>query len=151
MHDSVASFYGGYDQTSLPQLPRLRVSRLWLAVAVALVVLLFFVAADVAALTTPPVKVQVTAVNWVVEGSTIASTAGFTVHGSQKFLLTETCQIFCYNFKGAAVSAPFQLVALSIVNQPAQFTNLTIQAPSSAYVGPLTVTLVVGSSGEVTP
>ena len=144
MHDSVATFYGGYDQAGLGRLPRLKISRIVLAMAVALLLLVVFVAADVAAIEAFPASVHVTEVNWFIGNQSIANISGFAAHSSQTFVLTETCELFCFNFNGATVSAPFQLVHVSIVNEPIQYTNLTIQAPASAYSGPLAIYLEVG-------
>ncbi len=143
MHDSVATFYGGYDQTGV-RLPSLRIRWIQLAIAIAVVALLTFVATDVYLIDAPPPKVQVTTVNWYAGSTLVATTAGFTVHTSQAFILSETCEIFCYNFNGASVSAPFQLVNLSIVNEPVQFTNLTIRAPGGSFDGQLSITLDIG-------
>ncbi len=144
MHDSVAAFYGGYDQTGLGHLPLLKIRWVQLALGVAAVTLVVLVAADAYAITGAPATVEVTAVTWYVEGALAASTNGFSVHASQSFVLTETCELFCYNFKGAAVSGPFTLEKVSIVNEPVQYTNLTIRAPSSSYSGVLNITLEVG-------
>ncbi len=143
MHDSVAAFYGGYDQTGLGRLPLLKIRWVQLAVGVAAVTLIVLVAADAYAISAPPATVEVTSVTWYVEGQLAATTNGFSVHASQSFILTESCELFCYNFKGAAVAAPFSLVSVSIVNSPIQYTNLTIRAPSSSYSGALNITLEV--------
>ena len=144
MPDPLANFYGGYDPSGLPQLPRLRIRPIYAAIAVATIVLVIFVAADAAAVDNFPATVHVSSVDWFAEGTELATSAGFTVHASQTFIVTETCQLFCYNFDGATVGAPFHLVRVTIVNQPVQFTNVTIQAPSGTYNGPLTVTLELG-------
>jgi hypothetical protein len=39
------------------------------------------------------------------------------------------------------VSSPFQLASVTITNQPIQYANLTIRAPSNSYSGPLNITL----------
>jgi hypothetical protein len=144
MHDSVATFYGGYDQAGLVRLPLLRVRWVQVAIGVAVVALLLLVAADVSAYSSATAEVRVSAVTWYADGQLLATTAGFTAHPSQAFVLSETCELFCYNFKGAAVGAPFTLVHVSIVNEPIQYTNLTIQAPSAAYSGTLNITLELG-------
>ena len=144
MHDPEATFYGGYDQAGVGRLPSLRFSRIGLAIGVAAVALLLLIGSDVVAFDDRIAAVEVTSVNWVVGGHSIASTEGFTAHTSERFLVAETCQIFCYNFDGATVNPPFQLVGMSIVNAPVQYTNLTVRAPGSAYSGPLTITLEVG-------
>jgi len=144
MHDSVATFYGGYEQTGVGRLPRLRVPGVQLAIGVAAVALLMLVASDVAVIDNLPARVQVTSVIWLAGGQLVATTAGFTVVSSHSFTLEETCQLFCFNFDGASVSAPFQLVGVSITNQPVQYANLTIRAPAGAYMGPLSVTLDIG-------
>lgn len=113
-------------------------------IAASAVVLVLLVAADVALIETAPPAVQVATVIWYAGPASVTTTPGFTVHTSEKFVLSETCELFCYNFNGVTVSAPFHLVALSIVNQPIQYTNVTIQAPPSSYDGMLGITLNIG-------
>jgi hypothetical protein len=149
MNDPFATFYGGYDRVEVRRQTLLRIGWLQVAIGVALVFLLLFVAADVSAIETPPAAVDVTSVQWYVLGAVVASTGGFSVHAGQSFILSETCQLFCYNFKAATVSSPFQLAKLTIVNQPVQFVNLTIRAPSGGYSGALGITFVVGPLASV--
>ena len=141
MPDPLANFYGGYDPSGLPQLPRLGIRPIHIAIIVAVIALLIFVAADASAAESLAPNVHVTSVSWWADGTELTTSAGFTVRASQTFLLSVTCQVFCYDFDGATVGLPFHLVRVAIVSQPVQFTNLTIQAPSSAYDGPLTITL----------
>ena len=143
MHDSVAAFYGGYDQVGVRRLPRLRVRGIQLAIAVSVVALLVFVAADVSAYEAVTAEVHVTSVTWYANAVWLATTGGFAAHPSEKFVLSETCQLFCFYFKGASVNAPFSLVQVSIINVPVQYTNLTIEAPATSYQGTLNITLQV--------
>jgi len=141
MHDSMASFYGGYDQTGLGRLPRFW--RIQVAIAISALALLAFVAADVSAYESAVAEVHVTSVTWYADDEWLATTGGFNAHPAQTFVLSETCEIFCFYFSSAAVNAPFTLAHVSIVNEPIQYTNLTIQAPSTSYQGVLNITLVV--------
>lgn len=113
--------------------------RVVLAVAVGL--LAVFVVADVGAYMTDEGTSHVTAVSWYAEGVFLSSSGGFAVHASKTLTLTITCDFICYNFNSASVSAPFHLVSFSVVNQPIQYTNVTIRAPASGYTGPLSITL----------
>ncbi len=142
-HDAAAVFYGGYDQVGRLRPTRLHLSRIALAVVVAGIVLIAFVAADVAALENPPPLVRVTSVNWVVLDSLLAASAGFTLHPTQSTELSETCNGFCFTIDSVSVSAPFTLVSDTIVNSPVQWVNLTVQAPSTSYDGNLTITLEI--------
>lgn len=143
MHDSVAAFYGGYDQVEVRRLPRLHIRAIPLAIAVSVVALLVFVAADVSAYEAATAEVHVTSVTWYANAVWLATTGGFAAHPSEKFVLSETCQLFCFYFKGASVNAPFSLVQVSIINVPVQYTNLTIEAPATSYQGTLNITLQV--------
>jgi hypothetical protein len=147
-HDLVASFYGGYDQVGLARAPRyrIRIPRTAVLIAVAVVILVVFVAADVAAYESLPVNVEVTAVSWVSEGTVLATQPGFGMHGGQRATLSLTCDTVCVRFGAARVNAPFSLVAFSLVYSPDQYANVTVQAPGTTYSGPLTVTLSVDPS-----
>ena len=112
-------------------------------VAVAVVVLLGFVATDVAFYENLTAPVVVSYVSWYAEGQQFATSAGFTVHTSQAFNLTIKCTGLCYRFNGAVVGAPFSLVSTQIFYYPTEFLNLTLRAPSVGYTGPLSVTLTV--------
>jgi hypothetical protein len=112
--------------------------------AAAIVALVVLVAADVTLIANPAPTVQVVTVIWYAGPASLVTSNGFTIHASQKFVLSETCSLFCASFKGASVSAPFSLVGLSIVNQPIQYVNLTIQAPAAKYDGMLGITLDIG-------
>jgi len=144
MHDSVATFYGGYDQIGLARSNPLQISRVGLVVALAAVVLLILVAADVAAFTSPPATVRVSAVNWYAEGQLLTTAPGFSAHASQSVKLSLTCNTICFRINGASVSAPFSLAAFSVVNQPVQYVNVTVTTPPTGFSGPLTITLHVG-------
>lgn len=143
MHDSVAAFYGGYDQVAFRRPPFLRVRWVQMAIAVSAVALLVFVAADVSVYEGATAQVRVTSVTWYANAIWLATTGGFAAHPSETFVLSETCELFCFYFKGASVNAPFTLVQVSIVNTPIQYTNLTIQAPATSYQGTLNITLEV--------
>ena len=143
MHDSVAAFYGGYDQVGFRRHPRSRVPWISVAIAVSAVALLVFVAADVSAYEGVTAEVHVTSVTWYADDVWLATTGGFSAHPSEQFVLSETCQIFCFYFSGASVNAPFTLAQVSIVNVPVQYVNLTIQAPSTTYQGTLNITLEI--------
>jgi len=112
-------------------------------VAVAVVVLLGFVATDVAYYENLTAPVMVSYVSWYAEGQQFATSAGFTVHTSQAFNLTIKCSGFCYRFNGAIVGAPFGLVSTQIFYYPTELVNLTLKAPSVGYTGPISVTLTV--------
>ncbi len=109
--------------------------------AVAVGVLAVLVVADVGAFMSAEGTSHVTSVGWYAEGEFLSSSGGFAVHASSTFTLTITCDLICYNFDSASVSAPFHLVRLSVVNEPIQYTNVTIRAPASGYTGPLSITL----------
>ena len=142
-HDLVASFYGGYDQVGLARARRYRVPRSALVIALAVVLLVVFVAADVAAYESLPVSVSVSSVSWVSEGSVLVTQPGFSMHGGERATLTLTCDSICIKFGGATANAPFSVVAFSVVYHPDQYTNVTIQAPATSYSGGLTITLSV--------
>jgi hypothetical protein len=153
-HDLVASFYGGYDQVGLVRARRWRIPRLTLLMAVAAILLIVFVAADVAAYENLPgnVDVNVTSVSWVSEGSVLTTSGGFALHGSERTTLSLSCSTVCIRFDGATASAPFSVVTFHLSYDPDQYTNVTVQAPTSAYNGPLTITLGVtapSASGAV--
>ena len=143
MHDSVATFYGGYDQVGAFRRPPLHIPRVMVVLAVAMLTLVSFVAADIAAYQNRPSTVQVTVVNWDVGNQLLTTAGGFGLHGSQSTTLSLSCNSVCFLVTGATVSPPFVLTGLSIVNQPVQYVNATVQAPSGAYDGALTITLQV--------
>lgn len=143
MHDSVATFYGAYDQVGLRRLQRTRTPWVAVVLVLAVLVLIGFVAADVAAYDAGAVTVRVTSVSWYAEGGLLTTSPGFSLHGSQAVTLTLTCNFICYQLSGASVNAPFQLVSFSVTNQPIQYANVTVQAPATSYDGPLTITLSV--------
>jgi hypothetical protein len=144
MHSAAATFYGAYDQVEVSRLSRSSISLVVIALGVAAVVLLVFIAVDVAAVEAIPAHVDVTSVEWVAGGATLATTGGFTLAGSQTTVLTLSCQGVCYTFSAASASAPFHALALSVVYHPVEYANVTLQAPGSSYTGPLTITLTLG-------
>lgn len=143
MHDYVASFYGGYDQAALRRVSRIRISWLSVAIVVAAIVLIVFVAADAYAYENRPAEVKVSSVGWYAEGYLLTSEAGFTVHPSQLVEFPLTCSSLCLPWVGASVNAPFELVSFSVAYHMVQYTNVTVRAPGSAYDGPLSITLIV--------
>lgn len=144
MHDSVATFYGGYDQIGFRRIPHLRVPWVAGAIGVTAIVLFGLVATDVSALVNPSVTIQVTGVNWYAEGGLLTTSPGFFLHASESITLTLTCSSVCFRFNGvASVSSPFSLVGVSVTYAPIQYSNVTVKAPSTAYDGPLTITLGV--------
>jgi len=144
MHDAVATFFGGYETAGIGRRRPLRVRWVPVALGVAVICLFAFVAADVSAYTSSTVAVNVTSVSWYAEGMLLTTVAGFSLHTSQTTTLTLSCDSICYRFNGATVSAPFTFVSFSVVNEPVQYTNVTVRAPSSAYVGPVTISLTIG-------
>jgi len=112
-------------------------------VVVAVLVLLGFLATDVAFYENLTAPVVVSYVSWTAEGQQFATSAGFTVHTSQAFNLTIKCTGFCYRFNGAIVGAPFHLISTQIFYYPTEILNLTLRAPSVGYTGPLAITLTV--------
>jgi hypothetical protein len=113
-----------------------------LLVGVACLVLVGFVSADVTMLSqAPPATVEVTAVEWFVPGAPLVTTAGFSMHSSERVTVTLTCSSVCYRISGATVEPPFTLVSFSVAYHPIQYTNVTLESPSSAYVGPIAISL----------
>ena len=118
--------------------------KVWM-VAIASLLLVGFVGADIAAVSQAPAPaVQVTAVEWFVPGAPLATSTGFSMHGSQAVTVTLTCSSLCYRVGGATVFTPFTLLAFSVVYHPIQYVNVTVQSPSSAYSGPLAIELNLG-------
>jgi hypothetical protein len=149
MYDPQAAFYGGYDRLrpTSPPLPRIRSVQFGIGVAV--LALLVFVTADAYAISAAPVNVHVTSVAWTTEGIDLATTSGLTVHGGQTFTVSLTCASLCYRFVGATANSPFTVVGFSTELQPIQFTNVTVQAPSSAFTGALTISLALPHALDV--
>lgn len=142
-HDPVAVFYGGYDQVALRPTARRAVPKLAVAVGVAAVALTVLVAADVSALAAIPPVVRVTGVDWYSEGVLLTTSAGFSLRASQETVFPLVCEVSCVAWGGASVSAPLVLVGFSVTDTAAQYTNLTVRAPATAYDGPLAITLTV--------
>jgi len=140
-HDPVATFYGGYDQIGIRWVRRQRVPWAGVAITLAAIVLIVFVAADVAAFESRPAVVTVTTVTWYAETIDLVSGPGFTMHSGQHVTLPFQCISICFPFTGASVNAPFQLVGFTHTPPPVQNVNVTVQAPSGAYSGPLTIVL----------
>jgi len=143
MHDSVATFYGGYDQVGLFRRAPARIPLRLVALGCAALALVSFVAADVSAYESRPALVGVTVVNWDVGNQLLTTSGGFTLHGSQSTALSLSCSSLCFLITGATVSPPFVLTGFTTTNHPIQYTNVTVQAPNSAYNGPMTITLQV--------
>jgi len=143
MHDSVAAFYGGYDQVGLVRARQLRVPWVSLGAGFAALVLVAFVAADVSALSNGAATVQVTNVNWYALGGILVTTGGFSMPAHHSTVLTLTCTDLCFRVSGAVVSPPFTSTAFSVVYEPMQYVNVTVLAPSSSFQGPLSITLVI--------
>ena len=143
MHDSVASFYGGYDQVRFSRSEMLPLPRRFLVIGVAATMLLVAVAADVSALSAGSTVVKVTEVDWSVEGYALATAAGFTMHASNTVTVSLTCTSLCFRVVGVFVASPFEQVSASIVYAPIQYVNVTVVAPSSAYAGPLSISLQI--------
>jgi len=108
-------------------------------IAVASLVLAGFVAADVGALSSTPVKVTVTQIRWFVGNASVGNQSGFTMRGGQSVSLSAVCQLFCPNFVGVTVDQPFTLVNYTIAYPWFEYLNVTVQAPSNSYTGPLTI------------
>ena len=117
-----------------------------LLIATVCLVLSGFIAADVGALANPPVSVQVTQVDWYVNGALLTTSGGFTVSTNQAFTLTLTCADVCMVLYSATVSPPFQFLSFSVAYHPIQYVNVTARAPSSGFDGPLAVTLQQNSA-----
>ncbi|HLM90712.1 MAG TPA: hypothetical protein VK424_01470 [Thermoplasmata archaeon] len=139
MHSTVASFYGGYDLVVHARPTHRRVRPVFVLLAVAALVLLVFIAADVSAFQALPVAVHVTAVEWFAGTELLTSTGGFTMPSSQSVTLTLTCNFICYEITSATVSAPFHLAGFVVNYAPIQYVNVT--APSGSFTGPLVITL----------
>jgi hypothetical protein len=144
MRDPFAAFYGGYDRTALVRRPALHLHPIRIAFLIAVPVLAVFVVSDVALATGTTSSIRVTAVDWEVDGAVLATAAGFEARPSHVVSLTLTCTDLCYRFTGATASSPFVVTAFSTVDQPIQFTNVSVQTPSSGYTGVLTISLVLG-------
>jgi len=144
MQDAVATFYGGYDRARFIRTSRVRIPVGAVAIGLAAVVLLAFVAADVTAYHNATTPVVVTSVEWYAMGQLLTTSAGFTLHISQTFPLTLACYSLCYRFNSVTVGAPFQVTSSHIVWQPVEYVNATVQAPATGYNGPLIVYLGVG-------
>jgi hypothetical protein len=151
MYDPMASFYGGYDRTNLTRRPLLRVRWVQIGIGLAVIMLVGFLAADAYAIAASPRTVDVTDVTWTTSGTTLASAAGFTIHGGATFTESLTCASVCYRFTGATVNSPFAVVAFATEIHPIQFTNVTIRAPSSGYSGPLEISLSLPAPSSVDP
>ncbi len=143
MHDSVATFYGGYDQVAMRRFGPARIPWTRVAIVVAAALLLLFVAADVAAFATPPATVRITEVAWYAEGGLLTSTSGGTVRAGATFVATLTCSTLCFRVSGVTAAEPFSVVSVSVVDSPLQWVNVTVRAPTSSYDGPLALTIVL--------
>jgi hypothetical protein len=128
---------------ALVRFPGLEVRAQALIIGIAVGVLLTLVVLDASLYENRTAPVQVTTVNWYARGALLTTSEGFTLHTSQQFNLTLECVSVCYRFNGAAVSSPFSLVSTQVFYYPGEFLNLTLQAPSTSYSGPLAITLSV--------
>lgn len=149
MHDAVASFYGGYDQVLRTPRVRRHINLVVLLLAVAVVILIGFIAADVLAFQSIPAKIQVTSVEWYAGTQLLTTTQGFAMHATQAVTLTLSCNFICYEFGGATANAPFQVTGFAVSYSPIEFVNVTVVAPSSAYSGPLMIVLTPPVTGTV--
>lgn len=151
MREGVAAFYDPYVGPYAPDLRRwpryLRRKRLLtkgvVLIALASLLLLVFVAADVNAYYSLPVKVTVTEIHWFVGNVSVGNASGFSVKGGQEFSENLVCTLFCPTFVGESVNSPFVLVNLTITYPWFEYANATFRAPNSAYTGPLDIVLRV--------
>jgi hypothetical protein len=141
MRSAAGSFYDPYDWQPWPT-PR-RVRPVYLAIVIAVLVLMALIAADVAAYEAIPAKVTVTAVDWYVGDLLVGNESGFVIAGGHSVVERLECSIFCPMFRQVSVGAPFTLVGATIANPWFEYVNATIQAPDSAYQGPMALTLSV--------
>jgi hypothetical protein len=105
------------------------------------VVLVLLVVVDVRAFQSIPSTVHVTAVQWYAGSEPLTTAQGFTLRGLESVTLTLSCDQICYTFAGASVAPPFHLVGFVLSNQTTVYSNVTVQAPSTAYTGPVSITL----------
>ena len=136
--------YGQHGHLHALRLPRLGTPSTSLVIGVGLGVLMVFVSADVAIYASQPVIVQVTAVEWFIPGTALATTSGFSMHNSEWVTVTLTCSSVCFRFSGATVETPFTLESFSVVYHPIQYVNVTVESPPSSYTGPIAIELNVG-------
>ena len=150
MRDGVAVFYDPYSSPYALERRRwgrhapdsaFHLSRAAIAVALAGTVLLGLLAADASAFYASPVKVTVTEIQWFVGNYSVGNQSGFSIVGGHTFTESLVCQLFCPEFTGARISSPFALVNDTLAYPWYEYANLTIRAPSSAYSGPLDITL----------
>lgn len=112
-----------------------------LALALAGMLLLAFVVADVGVALSPPVKVTVTEVTWFSGNFSLGNGSGFMVAGGHTFSVGLVCEIFCPKFDGLTVSSPFTLVNDTIAYPWNEYVNVTAVAPATTYTGPLSIVL----------
>ncbi len=139
----VATFYDGYDLIPLRRAAPGRVPAVALAIVVGAAALVVLAAADVSAWQARPAAVHVTSVSWYVNGTLLTTLPGFSIRAGATTVFPVVCNLFCLEWAGASVGAPFQLVAFSeqVSALGIQYTNVTVQVPSFGYTGPLAITL----------
>jgi hypothetical protein len=115
-----------------------------LAIALAAVALIGFAATDLSLAENLSGSVQVTGVYWYAGGEQIGTSAGFTIHTSQQFNVAFRCTGLCYRYDEVSVGSPFSLVGTQFYYYPSEYVNVTAQAPSTGYSGPLSITLTIG-------
>jgi hypothetical protein len=146
MRGTFAAFNGGYDRTALVRRPAFHLHPIRIAYIIAVPVLAAFLASDITLATGSSPSVRVSTVDWDVDGAVLATAAGFEARPSHVVTLTLTCTELCYRFSGATANSPFVVTAFSTTDQPIQFTNVSVQTPSSGYTGVLTISLVLGTN-----
>jgi hypothetical protein len=149
LRSAAAAFYDPYVGESRRR--SIRIPATVAAVAIAAMFLIGLVAADVATYEALPVKIAITQVNWLVGNVTVGNVSGFTVAGGHVFPENLECEIFCPVFHTARVNAPFTVLSSTFAYPWYEYVNLTIQAPGSAYSGPLNITLSVGGGSDNIP
>jgi len=133
--------YGEHAQLRFLRPARLGSPSVSVIVGVVLGILIVFVSADVTLYASQPIPVQVTAVEWFIPGAPLTTTSGFSMHGSEWVTVSLLCSTVCIRFSGATVEPPFTLESFSVVYHPDQYTNVTVQSPSSSYTGPIAIEL----------
>lgn len=119
--------------------PHPPVGRGAVAIAVAGLLLLGFVAADASAYFSLPTKVTITEVQWYVANYSLGNQSGFSVLSGHAFTEDAVCEIFCVAFTGAVVDSPFVLENATFAYPWFEYANLTIRAPDASYSGPLEI------------
>jgi hypothetical protein len=136
--------YGHHRHLYAPRLLHLSTSSASLIIGVGIGVLMVLVSTDVVLYQSQQADIHVTAVEWFIPGSVLATTSGFSMHKTERVTVTLTCSTVCFRFSGATVESPFTLEAFSVVYDPIQYVNATVLAPGNSYTGPIAVDLVEG-------